>query len=1063
MPAGAARRGGPEGERKQVTVLFVDVVGSMDLADRMDAEEWGDLMERFFAVLRTGVNRFDGRIDKFTGDGVMALFGAPVAYEDHARRACGAALHLRDALGAFGREFEHDRGLPFAARMGLNSGEVVAGSVGEDLNVEYTAVGNTVGLAQRMESLARPGTIYLTAPTAALAGGYFTLDDLGPMRPKGVRTPMGVFELVGPGPLRTALDVAATKGFSRFVGRDRDMAILDRAFTEACNSNGQVVGMVGEAGLGKSRLCHEFAESCRVRGVDVFAAHALAHTRSVPFVPVLELLRAQFGIGDHDDPGVTRAKVAATVRQFDDPSLDDDLSLLWDFLGVADPDAPAMAMDAEARQRRIFGVLNRLRRARSVRGPFVIVVEDLHWLDPGSETFLENLVNGVPGNRLLVVTTFRPEYRAPWAHRSHYGQHALLPLAGPAADELLGDLLGRHPSLDGVAELVRDRTGGNPFFIEEVVQGLVEQGRLHGRRGGYELADTIDELRIPATVQAVLAARVDRLSERDKALLQTAAVIGRQFSRRVVSRVSGLSDTDLDAALGALMEAEFIYEAATSEDEYTFKHALTEEMAYGSQLAKRRARIHTTVAATLATIDPDKLEERSSLIAGHYELGGALLEAARWNARAGTWAGFRNPTEATRHWRRVRTLTDRLGPSPEANELAIKARLQLLSLYWRLGAASEDGPTPFEDEAATLFTEAQTFADNTGQTAVKALVLTVYGHGAVRLLSDAIEAGYELNLQAVRLADATGDPALRAVARVGAAWGLFILGRIREAADVARQMLPILGPQRSAGRGTVVTSPYTWCRMQVAHFSAYFERLDDGLAALQPVIDLAREEGDLETEAWAHRHCAVFADLAGTDPDVAARHAAQGLQRAEEAGGAWSRIFVREGVAINHAQRGEWRQAIDVVDEALAIARDRRLARADMPLLLTIRARAQIGIGDIPGARSSAEEATAVAVRCGTRFYEAQARLQLARAMLAGPHPADEPSARAELDQALNIVQAQGIRSYSPYIHLELAHLARSVGNQAAYHEGLSRAHRLFLDVGAHGRAQELASLVHSP
>lgn len=1057
-PSGVAPR---EGERKQVTVLFADVVGSMNLAARMDPEEWAGLMERFVAILRDGVDRFGGRIDKFTGDGVMALFGAPIAYEDHARRACATALHLREELVRHAAELERHQGIHFAVRLGLNSGEVVAGPVGEDLTVEYTAVGNTVGLAQRMEALAEPGTICITEATASLVDGYFELRGLGQRQPKGIPDPVAVFELIGSGTLRTPLEVAAAKGFSRFVGRDRDMALLDGALTEACKGNGQVIGVVGEAGLGKSRLCHEFAARCRARDVDVFAAHGLAYARSVPFVPVLEILRAQFGIGEHDDPATARATITAGVRELD-ASLDDALPFLWDFLGVADPQRPAPVSDPEARQRQIFAALNRLRRARSARGPFVILIEDLHWLDPGSEAFLNNLVNGVPGNRLLVVTTFRPEYRPPWAHGSHYGQFPLLPLAEEASGELLDELLGAHPSLDGVVDLVRERTGGNPFFIEEVVQGLVEAGSLQGRRGAYQLAHTIGEVRIPPTVQAVLAARVDRLPERDKGLLQAAAVIGRQFSRRLVARVSGLPDDDLEAALQALIEAELVYEAATyPEEEFTFKHALTEEVAYASQLAKRRVRTHRAVAEALADLHADTLDERASLIAHHYESAGELLEATRWNARAGSSAGFSDPREAARHWRRVRILSDKLGSRPDAVQLAIHARLQLLSLHWRVGTASEEGHTPFEDEAATVFAEAQSLAETTGEAAVKAFVLTVYGHGAVRYMSDALEGGYKVGARATRLADEAGDPALRAVARIGAAWALFILGRIQDATAVAREMIPIIGDDRSIGRGMVLTSPYAWCRMQVAHFSGYVERLDESLAALGPAIELAGEEGDLETQAWAHRHCAVFADLAGADPDVAATHARQTLEWAEQAGGAWSRIFVREGVAISHAQRCEWQAAVEVVDEALAIARDRRISLADMPLLLSIRARAQIGLGDASGARSSATEAIALAVRCGTRFYEAQARCQLARAILADPDPGEEPSVGAELDRALSIVQALGIRSYAPHIHLELAHLALLTGDNPGYDDELRAAQRLFLDVGAYGRAEEVAALVH--
>jgi adenylate cyclase len=1031
----------------------------MGLAGAMDPEEWSELMERFFTILREGVNRFDGRIDKFTGDGVMALFGAPVAYEDHARRACDAALRLRQDLARYSSELARERQIRFDIRMGLNSGEVVAGPVGEDLTVEYTAVGNTVGLAQRMESLAEPGTIYLTAATAALVSGYFELRELGPMQAKGVREALPVFELLSSGTARTSLEVAAAKGFSQFVGRDREMAVLDGAFAEAYQGNGQVIGVVAEPGLGKSRLCYEFAERCRARGVEVFAAHALAHTQSVPFMPVLEILRTQFGISGQDEPATSRAKIARAVQELD-PELEPIVPLLYDFLGVPDPERAAAVMDAEARQRQIFEALNRLRQARSARGPVVILVEDLHWLDPGSQEFLEHLVNTVPGSRVFVVATFRPEYRAPWAHRSHYGQLPLLPLGEEARDELLRGLLGPHPSLDGVAELVRERAGGNPFFIEEVIQGLVEDGSLKGRRGAYELARTIDDVRIPGTVKAVLAARIDRLSERDKTLLQTAAVVGRQFSKRVVGRIAGLSAAELEAALRTLVEGEFIYETAVyPEEEYTFKHALTEEVAYSSQLAKHRTPLHAAVARALAELDPDKLDERASLIAHHFELGGELLEAARWNARAAEWAGYSNPMEAARHWRRVRALTDRLGESPQTAELWVNARLQLLAAHWRLGTMSEEGNVPYEEEAAAVFAETEAFADATGQTAVKIFALLTYGllmHTGVL----PAEEGFELNVRATELADQTGDPALRATTRAPHAWMLFVFGRVREAVAMAEEMVEIIGEDRSVGRGMAVTSPYAWCRMQVAHFGGYCRRLDDSLAALGPIIELLGEEGDLETQSWAHRHYAIFADLAGADADVAAEHARQSLKWADEAGAMWSRVFNREGVAINHAHRGEWRRAIDVVDEALAIIDARRLAIADKPLLLSVQARAQIGLGDYSGARASAEGGIAVAVKRSAQLYEAQARHQLARAIVADFAPGEEQAARAQLDQALSIVQALGIRAYEPHIHLERSRLAAAVGDEAEQDRELREAHRLFLEVGAYGRAEETASLV---
>ena len=462
---------------------------------------------------------------------------------------------------------------------------------------------------------------------------------------------------------------------------------------------------------------------------------------------------------------------------------------------------------------------------------------------------------------------------------------------------------------------------------------MAEEGLIQGARGGYQLARTIGDVKVPVTVQAVLAARIDRLAPSHKELLQTAAVIGRQFSTRLLGRVSGLAGQVLKDGLRALVEAELINDASTSaEERYAFKHALTEEVAYGSQLVRRRSRIHASVAGVLTELDPEKLDERASLIAHHFQVGDELLEAARWNARAAGWAGIHHPVDAIRHWRRVRALTDQLELAPETAELGINARLMLLAGHWRLGAASEEGQLPYEDEAAAVFSEGERLADAGGQAPVKVFLLALFG--AVRMMSDALPEGHELLLRAMRLADDIGDPGLRASARIPLGWSLYMLGRAGEAAAVAEEISDMIGDDRSMARGVVVTSPYGWCRMARAFFAAHCGRLDEELLAIEQSTELLGDEGDAEFQSHGHRNWAIIADLAGADPDAAANHARQALEWAEEAGGPWSRIFTREGVAVSHNQRGEWREAIDVVDEALAIARDFRIGLYNEPLLL---------------------------------------------------------------------------------------------------------------------------------
>ena len=550
-------RGALEGERKQVSVLFADLKGSMELAEAVDPEELHQIMDRFFEVLAEGVHRFEGTVNQYTGDGIMALFGAPIAHEDHAQRACYAALHLRDGLKRYADELRRTKGVSLSVRIGLNSGEVVVGKIGDDLRMDYTAQGHTVGLAQRMEQRAAADSTYLTEHTARLVEGYFQLRDLGEFDLKGVSAPLRAYELQGVGVLRTRLDLSRSRGFSKFVGRDREMASLESALEAAIAGHGQVVGVVADAGTGKSRLCLEFVERCRARGIRVNEAHCPAHGKTIPYLPLLEMLRSIFGIAERDSDHEARRKIAGELMLLDD-TFQTLLPILFDFMGVADPAKPAPAMSPEGRQQQLFAFVRHLAQARSAHEPAVLFLDDLHWIDPGSDAFLAHSVDAAAPTRTLWLVNFRPEYHAEWMSQSYYQQLPLRPLPPEAITELLSDLLGTDPSVAGLPARIHARTGGNPFFIEEVVQSLVESGTLAGTKGAYRLVASVDALEIPPTVQSVLAARLDRLAEREKRLLQTAAVIGKEFAGPILKCVVGahgrepLADADLTTSLAAL-------------------------------------------------------------------------------------------------------------------------------------------------------------------------------------------------------------------------------------------------------------------------------------------------------------------------------------------------------------------------------------------------------------------------------------------------------------------------------------------------------------------------------
>ena len=785
-------------------MLFADVKGSMDLAEGQDPEQWREIMQRFFSILAEDVHRFEGTVDKFTGDGIMAVFGAPIAHEDHARRACYAALKMLDDIAEYARELRRRHGLNFSARIGINSGEVIAGAIGEEGDGGYTAVGHTVGLAQRMEALAEPGKAYLTEAAAELAQGFLELEDLGEFEIKGASRPVRVFELAGVGAAHSRLDLSRERGFSSFVGREEEMGTLVSALDRARAGEGAAVGIVAEAGVGKSRLCHEFAERCRAEGIEVFEAQAQSHGRGIPFMPVLQMLRAYFGIADADPERIVREKVAGRALLLD-PEMADDLPLLFDFLGVPDPARPLPQLSAEARQRALRGVVCKLVNAPQRREPAVLVVEDLHWIDEGSETLLGELLSAVEGTQTLVVVNFRPEYEPGWSGPPDYHELALQPLGPQDTHDLVRDLAGGDPSLDGLAEHLHERTAGNPFFIEEIVRELVEAGHLEGERGAYRLVRPVEEIGVPVTVQAVLAARIDRLVGDAKQLVQAASVAGKEVSEETLTRIAGLSgDGRCEAALREAIAAGFLYEAELYPKRVlAFRHPLTREVAYGSQLAEQRRATHAATARATIELNPERHDELAALIADHMEEGGETLEAARWSARAAYWAGHSQPREAMRLWRRAMVLADELEEGDEKAALEVTSRLRQLDYAWRLGM--DPG------EEAELAREAEEIATRTGDLRSLALLraLSAGRPGRERRGEEWVATTDEV----CRLADESGDHHLRIAIHAATTYAHLCVGDIDGVERISREVIELAGEDLDAGAGIIVGCPVAWAVM----------------------------------------------------------------------------------------------------------------------------------------------------------------------------------------------------------------------------------------------------------
>jgi class 3 adenylate cyclase len=624
-------RGALEGERKQVTVLFADIAGSLGLAERLDPEAWHRILDRFFRILAAGVAAFEGTINQFTGDGIMALFGAPLAHEDHAQRACHASLRLAEALRGFAREVRDEHGAEFGVRMGLNSGDVVVGKIGDDLRMDYTAQGHTVGVAARLQEIAAPGQIVLSEQTAALAAGLFRIDELGELHVKGLREPVRAHVLRGAGALRTRLEVARGRGLTSFVGRGDEMATLEAALRRTLDGRGGALGIVGAPGVGKSRLCEEFVERCRSRAIPVVEAHCLAHARSAPLGVLRDLLRAALDVDRDADPALAREKIARRLVALDS-ALGDVAPLVQELMAVADPRLPEPAADPAEQERAAASVLRRLLRARGRVGPFIVHLDDAHWIDPQSERLLAEVADVASTSRTLLLLNFRPEFHAAWMARSYYQQVAVAPLGNQATRAMIASLLGDDPSVATLGAMIHERTQGNPFFIEEVVRALDASGAVAGRRGAYRWTATSEPLGVPATVQSLLAARVDGLAERDKLVLQAAAVIGKCFAASVLERVVGVAAAEIAPSLAAREHAEFVHR--TTDTEYAFRHPLTQEVAYGSQLVERRVAVHTAVARALEEVFAERLGEHAAVIAHHWEQAQKPSLAWRWRRLA---------------------------------------------------------------------------------------------------------------------------------------------------------------------------------------------------------------------------------------------------------------------------------------------------------------------------------------------------------------------------------------------------------------------------------------------
>jgi class 3 adenylate cyclase/tetratricopeptide (TPR) repeat protein len=785
-----------EGERKQVTVLFADLKGSTELIQGLDPEEARQLLDPALHVMMDAVHRYEGTVNQVLGDGIMALFGAPVAHEDHAVRACYAALAMQAAMRRYAEEVRRSHGLEMQARVGLNSGEVVVRAIGNDLHMDYSAVGQTTHLAARMEQLATPGSIRLTAATLRLAEGLVQVNALGQFPVKGLSEPAEVFELVGAHTVRR-LQASAARGLTRFVGRQQELAALQQALEQAGAGQGQLVALVGEAGVGKSRLVYECVHSHRTQGWRVLEAASVSYGKATPYFPVLELLRRYAHVEEHDDTRTTRAKVTGQVLTLDE-TLQDTLPALLALLDALPTDSPFFTLAPPQRRQRTLDALKRVLLRESQGQPLLLVFEDLHWVDSETQALLNSLVESLPTTRLLLLVNYRPEYQHGWGSKTYYTQLRLDPLPPVSADAFLQALLGNDPSLAPLKQLLITRTEGNPFFLEESVRTLVETGVLVGEPGTYRLAHALPTVQVPATVQTVLAARIDRLPPEAKRLLQTAAVIGSEVPLLLLQAIAELPEVALHGGLAHLQAAEFLYETRLfPEREYTFKHALTHEVAYSTLLQERRRALHAQIVAALEALSRDRGAEQVERLAHHALRGEVWPKALGYLRQAGQLALERSAyREAVTFLERALEAVPYLPQTRATLEQAIDLRLALRTALRPLG-----------DWGRTLavLREAESLAvtlDDPRRLGRVSIFLSIHFR-FMGAHDHAIAAGQ----RALTLATASGDGAMQALANEYLGNVYYSQGDYRRAIDCYRQTVAYFdGVQRPERLGATLPS-----------------------------------------------------------------------------------------------------------------------------------------------------------------------------------------------------------------------------------------------------------------
>jgi adenylate cyclase len=1033
---GASVTHGSAAEYKQVTVLFADVVHSMDIAAALGPERlrelMSDLLDRFSVV----VQRYGGTINQFTGDGIMAIFGAPISLEDHAIRACLAALSIQTEAREFALGARQKDSIDLQLRVGLNSGEVIAGEVGSRAN-NYTTIGDQVGMAQRMESVASAGGVMLSESTARLVGSQAVLSERRLVRIKGADDPVPAYELLSISGRRPETTARATA----FVGRDWELTALSAMLDRATNGHGCVAGVVGPPGIGKSRIVAETTNLAAKRGVAVYSTYCESHTSDVPFQAATRLLRSAWRVEGLDAEAardVARSRVPGAHAA--------DLVLLYDELGIRDPADPLPDIAPEARRRRLTALVNASVVARDE--PVVYVIEDAHWIDSTSESLLADFLTVIPRAPALVLTTYRPEYTGALSRSPGAQTIALAPLDDSQMTGLVTDLLGRNPSVTQLAALVTERASGNPFFAEEIIRDLADRGVLSGERGAYTCADEATDVDVPATVQAAIAARIDRLAPDAKLALNAAAVIGLRFEDGLLA---ALADNPV---VDPLLEAELIDQVTfTPRAEYAFRHPLIRSVAYKSQLTAARSELHRRLAEALEARDPASTDEYAALIAEHLETAGDLNQAFDWYMRAGNWLIFRDISAARLSWQRARQVADRLPTDDPGREaMRIGPRALLCATAFRIGGAIDE----------PSFEELRALADPVGDK--MSLTMAMAGHVAVLVFRGRYQESSHLASELARLVDSIGDPTWKVAWLAPIAFTKLAIGEISETIKLAERMIELADGDPLKG-GSFFESPLSLALMYraSARLCLGVNGWKTDLAHAATMVEEYVPIGQPDILFWKY----VFAVLVGAlqRDEAAVRETAEILQLVEQRGDdhVVSSARFLHGFSLAQQPEPDRGRGLKVLDTVRDRVLQQRALAVFLPLIDIEFAKEKARRGDIDDAVGILQSVMEKEIASGVISLPGLAAEVLVEILLRRGGPADVAAAREAIDRVASVPTEPGMVIQEISLLRLRALLAQACGDELDHRQYLDRYRAMAHEIGFEGHIAMAEAMMSEP